>query len=228
MKSKKLAGKKVKVSTQQYLDIAEIREDVVIMKDGSMRAVLLVSSINFALKSAEEQEALVAAYVGFLNTLEWPLQIMVQSRKLNIDAYLDQLRQAEKAQTNELLKVQIGDYVNFVSELVELGQIMTKKFFVTVAFNPLAAKKKGGFFSGLKEIFTPAALVRLQRERFLERKKDLMSRVNQVAGQLGSMGLQAVQLDTQSLIELYYTSYNPEVRETQKLAEVGRLQLEAQ
>lgn len=225
MKSPKLAGKKIKKSTQSYLDIAEIREDTVIMKDGTLRAVLLVSSINFALKSDEEQNALVAAYVGFLNTLEWPLQIILQSRKLNMDAYLERLKETQKKQTNELLKTQIADYINFVAELVEIGQIMTKQFFVVVPFNPFTPGRKG-FFASLKEVFTPAAIVRLKKERFLERKKELTSRVEHVLGQLQSLGLQAVLLDTQSLIELYYKSYNPELAETQKLVEVGRLQLE--
>ncbi len=227
MKSSKLAGKKIKVSTQQHLDIAEIREDTVILKDGSLRAVLLVGSLNFALKSEEEQEALVAAYVGFLNTLEWPLQIVMQSRQLNLDAYLAQLRQAEKGQTNELLKTQISDYLTFVNELVQIGQIMTKKFFVTVAYHPLGGKKRRGFFSGLSEIFVPATLIRLKKSRFLEYKKDLMSRVDQVAGQLQSMGVTVALLDTQSLVELYYTTYNPDLSETQKVAEIGQLQLES-
>jgi len=226
MKSNKLAGKKIRASTQQYLDIAEIREDTVLMKDGTLRAVLLVGSINFALKSEEEQEALVSAYVGFVNTLEWPIQIQMQSRKLNIDNYLEQLRQSEKTLTNELLKAQIADYISFISELVQIGQIMTKKFFVVVSYNPLASKRKG-FFTSLGEIFTPASLLRLKKERFLERKKELMSRVDQVSGQLGSMGLPVAQLTTQHLIELYYISYNPEVTETQKVAEIGQLQLES-
>ena len=93
MQSKKLAGSKPGASTQKYLDIAEIRDDVVVMKDGTLRAVLLASSINFALKSEEEQEALISAYAGFLNTLEFPLQVVIQSRKLNIDNYIERLKQ---------------------------------------------------------------------------------------------------------------------------------------
>ena len=96
MKSKKIAGKKIKESTQKYLDIAEIKEDCVVLKDGTLRAVLLVSSINFSLKSEEEQNAIIAAYISFLNFLEFPLQIIIQSRQLDIDGYLERLKKIEK------------------------------------------------------------------------------------------------------------------------------------
>ena len=122
----KLAGKKITSSTQQYLDIAEFREDTVIMRDGTLRAVLLVASINFALKSEDEQNAIIAAYVGFLNNLDFPLQIVIQSRELNIDNYLSFLKQKEKEQTNELLKIQTAEYLQYVGELISLGKIMNK------------------------------------------------------------------------------------------------------
>lgn len=225
MQSEKLAGRKPSVSTQQYLDIAAIHDDVVVMKDGTLRAVLLASSINFALKSEEEQNALVSAYASFLNTLEFPLQIVVQSRKLNIDGYLQRLRQSEAEQTNELLKMQIADYRSFVSELVELGQIMSKKFFVVVQFNPASNKQKG-FFARLQETFMPALSVSIKREIFLNRKRDLVNRVGQIQGQLQGFGINSVILDTEGLIELYYSSYNPQLADVQKLAPTEQLQVE--
>ncbi len=225
MQSAKLAGRKPSVSTQQYLDIAAIHDDAVVLKDGTLRAVLLASSINFALKSEEEQNALVSAYASFLNTLDYPLQIVVQSRKLNMDAYLERLKQSEAGQTNELLKMQIADYRGFVFELVELGQIMSKRFFVVVQYNPLSNKRKG-FFSRLQETFMPAFSLSIRREIFLRRKKDLMSRVLQVQGQLQSFGVNTALLDTEGLIELYYTSYNPQLADIQKLAETEKLRIE--
>ena len=117
MQFKKTAHKKG-VPVQHYLDIAEIKEDVVILKDGTLRAVLAVSSLNFALKSENEQNALISAYAQFLNSLDYPLQIVIQSRKLNIDEYLLRLRRAEKNQSNGLLKIQITDYLSFIKELV--------------------------------------------------------------------------------------------------------------
>ena len=211
--------------TQAYLPISEIKDGVVILKDGTLRVVLLVSSINFALKSDDEQSALISAYVGFLNSLDFPLQIVAQSRKLQIQPYLDKLFTLEKNLNNELLKVQMADYRAFVKELVEIGQIMTKRFYVVVPYDPLSNKKKG-FFTRFKEIFKPATAIRVKEERFQERKQDLESRVRLVSGGLEGMGLQAVQLNTQALIELYYTTYNPEIAFAEQLQPVDQLQVE--
>lgn len=212
-------------STQKYLDISEIKEDTITLKDGTLRAVVMVSSLNFALKSEDEQNAIINAYMSFLNTLEFPLQIVIQSRKLNIDKYLDDLKGVEKKQTNELLRMQTGDYINFVKELVELGEIMTKKFFVIIPYDPASDKRKN-FWKRAKEILTPAALISLGHERFLKRRKELYKRVDHVLSSLNSIGLSAVVLDTQSIIELLYITYNPGVSEREKLAEVGQLRVE--
>ena len=212
-------------STQQYLDIAEIRDGVVVMRDGSMRAVLLVSSINFALKSEEEQEATIQSYVSFLNYLDHPLQIVVQSRKLNIEKYLNDLSEREKKQTNELLRMQTADYQQFVKELVELGEIMSKRFYVIVPYSPGADKTKS-FLDRLAAIFSPLSSLHLKEKKFRELKQELDKRTETVLSGLTNMGLSAVVLDTQALIELYYNSYNPEVAEQEKLAEVGELRIE--
>lgn len=225
MQSKKLAGAKAGVASRARLDIAEIREDSVILKDGTLRAVLLVSSINFALKSEDEQNAIIAAYVSFLNALEFPLQIVIQSRKLNIDGYLGKLKQAEKEQTNELLKIQIADYREYVKELVEMGDIMSKRFYVTIPYDPLSDKRKG-FWSRFGEVLRPGAALRLGSETFKRRRRDLFARVEHVQMLLSGMGLTSVILDTQSLIELYYNIYNPEIAETEKLADVDKIQVE--
>jgi type IV secretory pathway VirB4 component len=225
MQSKKLAGPKPGPPVQKYLDIAEIREDCVVLKDGTLRAVLLVSSINFALKSEEEQNAIISAYVSFLNSLEYPLQIVIQSRKLNIEGYLERLKEAEKTQTNELLKIQIADYRQFVSELVELGEIMTKRFYVVVPYDPLSDKRKG-FWARLGEVITPGAFMRLSEERFKRRRRDLFTRVEHVQMLLNSMGLSSVVLDTQSLIELFYSVYNPGVSEREKMVDMSKIRVE--
>ncbi|NQU83409.1 MAG: hypothetical protein HQ536_01740 [Parcubacteria group bacterium] len=225
MKSKKLAGSKPSVSTKKYLDIAEIRDGVVVLKDGTLRSVLLISSINFALKSEEEQQAVISSYVSFLNSINFPLQIVIQSRKLNIDNYIARLDESSKGQANELLKVQIADYKNFISELVDIGDIMSKRFFVVVPHNPMTDKRKN-FFERFKEIVIPAVTIRLKEERFQKKKNDLMMRVEHVMTGLQSMGVSALALDTQSLIELYYEVYNPDVRESQKLQEIDKLRLE--
>jgi len=222
--SKKSAKSKILSSTQQYLDIAEFREDTVIMRDGTLRAVLMVASINFALKSEDEQNAIISAYVGFLNNIDFPLQIVIQSRELNIDNYLTSLKQKEKEQTNELLKVQTAEYLQYVSELISLGKIMNKKFYMVVAYNPLSDKQKG-FFSKIVESLKPASLIKMKEERFLKRRSELTRRVENVIGGLASMGINAVSLDTQSLIELFYNTYNPETAANQKLVDIKELRL---
>jgi hypothetical protein len=225
MQSRKLAGPKPGLPTQRFLDIAEIKEDTIILKDGTIRSVLLVSSINFSLKSVDEQNAIVQAYMQFLNGIDFPIQVLIQSRKMNIDNYLRQLSDSEKGLENDLLKRQIHDYTAFVNQLVQLGDIMQKRFFVVVPLNPATSSQKG-FFQRLAEILTPGAAIRVSDERFKKQKFDLSIRVNQIVSGLSSMSLNAVQLDTQSLIELYYTVYNPELYDTQPMVEVGRLQLE--
>ena len=220
----KLARNKITASTQQYLDIAEFREDTVIMRDGTLRAVLLVASINFALKSEDEQSAIISAYVGFLNNIDFPLQIVIQSRELNIDNYLAFLRQKEKEQTNELLKMQTAEYLQYVSELISLGKIMNKKFYLVVSYNPLSDKQKG-FFSKLLESLRPASLIKMKEDRFLRRRAELTRRLENVIGGLASMGVNAMPLDTQSLIELFYNTYNPETSANQKLVDIKELRV---
>lgn len=212
-------------ATQKYLDITEIRQDCVILKDGTLRAILLVSSINFALKSEDEQKAIIAAYTQFLNALEYPLQIVLHSRKLDIKPYLSMLQEKEKEQTNELLAFQMADYREFVTELVEMGEIMTKYFYVIVPYDPFSDKRKG-FFQRAQELFIPAGAIRLREELFQQRRKALLQRVEYIMMGLNSMGLSAAVLDTQSLIELFYNLYNPSVAKNQKMANVGELRVE--
>lgn len=212
-------------STQAHLPIAEIKDGVVIMKDGTLRSVLMTSSINFSLKSEDEQNALISSYVGFLNGLDFPLQIVVQSRQLRIQPYIDKLLKQEREQPNELLRVQIADYRAFVQELVDIGQIMTKRFYVVIPFDPLSNKKKS-FWTRMKEALKPTSSIKLKQKRFLERKQSLDMRVRQVSQGLESMGLQAVPLDTQALIELYYSSYNPDLAFSQPMRPFEELQIE--
>ncbi len=213
------------VPTQRFLDVAEIREDVVILKDGTLRAVLLVSSINFALKSVDEQQAIVQAYMQFVNSIDFPIQIVIQSRRMNIDAYIRQLNEQEKKIENDLLKHQISDYRDFVRQLVRLGDIMQKRFYIVVPLNPATVQTKG-FWQRLQEIFSPTIAMKFAEDRFKKQKFELELRVSQITGGLGSMSLTAVQLDTQSLIELFYNIYNPDLYEAQPLVDMSRLQVD--
>ena len=228
MQSKKLTGKKPGVPAQKFLDIAEIRENLVILKDGTLRSVLLVSSINFSLKSLDEQNAIVQAYMQFRNSLDFPIQIVIQSRRMNIDNYMAQLDEQRKTIENDLLKRQINDYQDFIKQLVKLGDIMQKRFYVVVPLDPATDQgtTQKGFFQRLGEILSPTVAGKLSEKKFEKQKFDLSLRVNQIIGGLSSMSLNAIQLDTQSLIELFYTVYNPDLYETQRLQDVNELQLE--
>ncbi|HOZ53345.1 MAG TPA: hypothetical protein PK142_01545 [bacterium] len=212
-------------STQQYLDILEIKDDTVVMRDGTLRAVLAVSSINFALKSEDEQNAIISSYVSFLNNISTPIQIVVQSRDLNIDNYIEYLKTKEKEQTNRLLKIQTGEYIEYIKELVSMGKIMNKKFFVVIPYSPFSDKHKG-FFSQLTEIFKPATVLKLKEAKFLKYKDNLSRRVDSIFSALLSLGVDVKQLNTQELIELYYNSYNPETSKNQPLVDIGKLQVE--
>lgn len=222
----KLAKPKAGPSTQRYLDIAEIREDVVVMKDGTLRAVLMVSSINFALKSEDEQQATIQGYMQFLNSLDHPLQVVIQSRKMNVDNYINKLKQQEETISNELLKAQIRDYMSFVQELVELGEIMQKRFFAVVPLDPSETGTGQSFMQRLQGALSPASIIKLNAKQFSDRRDKLLQRVSNVASGLESMGLQVAMLDTQGLIEIYYNAYNPELEDTQKLADIEKLQVE--
>lgn len=223
-KSKRRANRSTH-STQSYMPLAEVRDDCVIMKDGTLRAVLLVSSVNFALKSEDEQNAIVSSYVSFLNSLESPLQIVIQSRQLDLDNYLETIKEAEQQQTNDLLRLQTAEYRRYISELVELGSIMTKRFYVVVPYDPKTNKRRG-FWSRIKDVLSPTALLILNQKEFESRRRDLFIHVDNILSGLASMSLRATVLDTQSLIELYYTSYNPVTSRHQALVDINKLQIE--
>lgn len=225
MSTNKLAKTKPAASTQAYLDIAEIKDDLVVMKDGSLRLVLLASSINFALKSEEEQEAIIQSYTNFLNSLDFPLQIVIQSRRLDIEGYLEKTKEIAKEQTNELLRMQTQEYIQYIQELVEMSEIMSKHFYIVVNYNP-AGDKKQGFFNQLFSVFSQVRTIKLSRKNFLKYKDEVSKRGDYIAGALQSMGVSAIQIDTQSLIELYYNTYNPLTSANQKMPEKEKLWLE--
>jgi len=226
MKNKNAEKKRKSIpATKHNLMINEIKEDSVVMKDGTLRAVLMVSSINFALKNEDEQNAIISAYVSFLNSLEYPLQIVIQSRALNIAPYLAKLTKKEAEQTNELLRVQIADYRSFVSQLVEMSNITSKSFYVVVPYDPLSNKSKS-FWARFGEVINPANTVMLKDKRFQARKRDLDMRVRLVESGLMGMGLEVIRLDTQSLIELYYATFNPDIALSEPLPELNKIRVE--
>jgi hypothetical protein len=224
-KSNPKKKKKSLPPTRKYVDIVEIKDNVIVLKDGTMRAVILISSINFALKSEDEQNAIVGAYMGFLNSLQYYIQLVIQSRKLDIENYLKKLEVVEKEQTNDLLRMQITGYRQYIAELIEMGDIMTKRFYIVVPYDPISDKQKT-FFTRAREIFSSAKFVQLGQKKFKERKHQLDQRVSHILSSLNSMGLNGVVLDTQSLIELYYNTYNQITSQQEKLVDIGQLRVE--
>jgi len=225
MAQPKKPSSNIGVSAQQYLDIAEIKEDTVVIKDGTLRAVLLVSSINFALKSEEEQNAVIDSYIRFLNNINFNIQIVIQSRELDIDNYLDYLKEKEKVQTNRLLKTQTADYIDYIKDLTSLGKIMNKRFYVIVPYNPLSDKHKS-FFNLVGEALRPATVIKLKDKTFRNYQEMLNRRVESVIGGLESMGVAVARLDSQSLIELYYKTYNPETSRHEELVSLDKIRVE--
>ncbi|HEB01525.1 MAG TPA: hypothetical protein ENI16_00830 [Candidatus Portnoybacteria bacterium] len=209
-------------SAQKYLEIAQIRDGVVILKNGIMKAVLMVSSINFALKSTQEQEAIIYSYQNFLNSLDFPVQIVINSRILNINEYLKMLAQKERGQTNELLRTQTAEYREFVKGLVEMANIMNKTFYIIIPFAPVAAKK-GGFLDKITGSFKPSRVAEAKKEEFEKYKNQLWQRVEMIKSSLERIGLRVAPLNTQELIELYYTLYNPGKEKEKTPAEISQL-----
>lgn len=197
-------------STQQFLEIDQIREGVVILKNKALRGVLMASSLNFALKSDDEQSAIIYQFQNFLNSLDFSCQIIVQSRRLNITGYIEKLKELEKKQENELLKIQTTGYREFIESLVGAGTIMSKTFFVVVPFSLFETQGMAP-----TSLFKAPKLPTLTEEEFQRCKNQLWQRMEFVALGLRRCGLQVIPLSTLELIELFWGLYHP------KEAEVG-------
>ncbi len=222
--SDKLTKKTATSPTQKYLDVAEVKEDIVVLKNGSLRAVLAVSAINFDLKSTEEQEAIINQYQNFLNSIDFPVQIIISSRKLNMQSYLDFLSTKERRQDNELLRLQITEYKSFIDQLVKDSNIMEKNFYIVIPFSPMENKEKG-FISNLFNTFNSRKNILEKRENFETYKSQLYQRVDHIISALAGIGLRIIPLKTEELIELLFNSYNPELYRATTLKDVSKLEL---
>lgn len=194
-------------TTQDFLEFDQIREGVVILKNKALRGILMVSSLNFALKTEDQKEAIIYQFQDLLNSLDFSLHIYIKSRKLNITGYLDKLKEFEGEQESDLLKTQISTYREFIESLVEKGTIMSKSFFVVVPYTILEAERKAG--RKVPKIPT------LTEEKFQRCKSQLWQRMEFVALGLRRCGLQAIPLTTPEIIELFWSIHHP------KRAEVG-------
>ncbi|PIR70319.1 MAG: hypothetical protein COU46_02130 [Candidatus Niyogibacteria bacterium CG10_big_fil_rev_8_21_14_0_10_42_19] len=201
--------------SQNFVPIQEIRDGVVILKDKTMHAVIMASSLNFALKSSDEQEAIISQYQNFLNSLDFSIQFVIQSRKLDLDPYLETMRDAEKKLTSELLQIQTREYVEFIKTFVKAANIVSKTFYVVISYSPPFLdldKSDGGLFSAFNKITglgSGSAAAYIPDEKFEEYKVQLWQRVEIVQSGLGRCGVRGVQLNTEELVELYYNAFNP-------------------
>jgi len=197
-----------KDNSQKLLEISDIRNGVIVLKNRALRAILMVSSINFALKSQDEQKAVVYAYQQFLNSLDFSIQITVQSRKLNIQDYLKMLEQKQIQQDNELLRIQASEYKNFIKGLIEMANIMEKGFYIIVPFAPIEAKRES-FIKKIKHVLKPAQKTVFTEKTFTQYKEQLWQRIDHIANGLAGIGLKVQALDTPAVLELFYNLYNP-------------------
>ncbi len=212
-------------SLQNQLDIVDIKKGAVALRDGSLRGVLAVSSINFELKAQEEQEAIIYNYQGFLNTLDFSVQILISSKKFDVDPYLNMLEKRKRKTLNNMLKKQITDYVDFISELTEISNIMSTYFYIIVPFYPIEQKKQG-ILEKIFSLVNPRKAIYQERENFETCRSQLFLRMEQVRESLINLGLDIAPLETEDLIELFYNFFNPSEFEYNQMEGINKLQLE--
>lgn len=211
-------------STQKYVDVEEVRDGVMVLRNGSIRAILYATSINFDLKSSDEQDAIIMQYQNFLNSLDFPLQILVHSRRFQIGPYIKKLRQQQKVQENDLLRFQISEYENFVESLTEISNIMSKSFYIVVPFAP-SETESVGLLEKLVGIFQPARTSLAHGKEFETYKNQLFQRAEQVAAALSGTGVRTTMLNTEEVVELLYNTYNPSVFTSTVVKSVDEIEL---
>jgi len=199
-------------STQEFVPISEVRDGVIVLKDGSMRAILLASSINFALKSEDEQTAFIVQFQNFLNSLDFSCQIFIESRMLDIRPYIATLEVAYKNQMDDLMRIQIREYIEFIKSFTEAANIMTKNFFVVVPYAPAtlqALAGSGGIRDRLPFGSKTGPSAADANRTFEEKVSQLEQRIAIVQQGLVRCGVRTVQLGTEEAIELFYKLFNP-------------------
>ena len=210
-------------STQSTLQLSEVRDSMVIMADGTFRAVIACKSINFDLMSEKEREGVEYSYQNFLNSLNFPIQIMVRSERIDIGPYIDKLLDMRRSQDNMLLGVLMDDYINFIDALSQEANIMEKSFFIVVPFFPQGDAsnfiEQGKGFFGKLFARPKNTVTRIDAASFQKAKDEIKNRVDSVQAGLFQIGVQSAQLDTKALGELYYNFYNPDTAVRQPLGD---------
>ena len=197
----------VRTSTQKFLDLEDIQGDIVLLRSGACALVLQVTAVNFGLLSEGEQDALIYAYAGLLNSLTFPIQIVVRSKRKDISSYLRLLKEQEARLKNPVLVEQMKKYREFVEITVKENQVLDKKFYIAISFSPLEL----GISSTLSQTFKPQKGLPFPKSQLFEQAKtNLTPKKDQLVRQLNRLGLKSRQLTTQELLQLFYSLYNPE------------------
>ena len=191
-------------ASQKFVPIADIHDDTVVLKNGQLCMVLLASSINFALKSAEEQQAILSQFQSFFNSIDFSVQFYVQSRRLDIRPYIEILKSREPFQDNDLMRIQLREYMEFIITFTDEHEIMSKNFFVIVSYAPVGIES-----TGIKQFFEKKPTPESRADKFFEDRTQLEQRVSIVETGLRRIGISTAPLGTDELTELYYHIFNP-------------------
>lgn len=208
-----------KSSVLNKIDVSEIKNGAMLMRNGSLCGILMVSSVNFALKSIKEQDAIVFRYQEFLNSLDFPIQILLVNRKFDVSGYLTILEEKKIAQENELLRIQTGEYIDFVKGLTQVVNVMSSFFYVVVPYSQTEGQKAAGLFGKMLKGFQKKGKEAKEAEaQSLEQMRSgLWQRMEYISSILAACGLKTVALNDDELLELLYKMYNPEAKEKPKL-----------
>ncbi len=196
-------------ATQEFVPIKEVRDGVILLKDGGMRSILLCSSLNFALKSEDERQAILLQFQDFLNSLDFSIEIVIQSRKLDIRPYIALLEGQEKAQTNNLMKIQVREYIEFIKSFTENTNIMTKNFFIVVPYSPAILTTSQSSIASRLGFGTKSERAAATEASFDENRSQLEERLSVVEQGLIRTGIRVAHLGTEEVIELFYKAFNP-------------------
>ncbi len=196
-------------ATQEFVPIKEVRDGIVVLKDGGLRAIVLANSINLSLKSNDEQQATLLQFQNFLNTLDFSIQISVQSRRLDIRPYLLLLENRMKVQNEPLLKLQTKEYIEFIRNFTESVSIMTKNFFVVVPYTHVTLKSESGIFSKIFSRKNKKEEELKNQLDFEEKRSQLEERVSVIQQGLSRCGIKSAQLGTEEVVEVFYKVFNP-------------------
>jgi hypothetical protein len=196
-------------ATQEFVPVKEVRDGIIVLKDGGMRAIILANSVNLSLKSDDEQKATILQFQSFLNTLDFTVQISVQSRRLDIRPYLLLLEDRMKVQSEPLLKLQTKEYIEFIRNFTDSVSIMTKTFFVVVPYTRAALKSDSGIFKGIFKRKNKEEAELAKEEDFEEKRSQLEERVSVIQQGLSRCGIKSAQLGTEEVVEVFYKVFNP-------------------